>query len=163
MTIVSRCAPHAAEIAEIVAAAFRERHGSGEAEAALVEALRADGDVVAELAALRDGEVVGHVLFSRAVPGSIAALAPAAVRTDLQGQGIGGALIRAGLAACAAQGIEAVVVLGDPAYYGRFGFAPARVSSPYAGPHFQALELVPGALDGVAAVHYPPAFQSLGG
>src|ERR1700742_3861521 len=66
LTIVSQCAPHAAEIAEIVRAAFRERYGSGDGEAALIEALRADGDVVLELAALRGGAVAGAILFSRA-------------------------------------------------------------------------------------------------
>ncbi len=162
VTTVTDCAAHAAEIAEITQAAFRKRYGSGDGEAALVAALRRDGDVVAELAALEAGHVVGHAMFSAAlaVPPlcRIAALAPVAVHIDRQRQGIGESLIRAGLAACAAKGIEAVVVLGDPDYYGRFGFKPTLLGSPYAGPHFQALELRPGALAGVDAVAHARAF-----
>jgi len=162
VTIATDCAAHAAEIAEIVHAAFEKRYGSGAGETALIAALRRDGEVVVELAALEEGRVVGHAMFSRAGPAPpgcrIAALAPVAVRIDRQGQGIGGALIRAGIEACAAQGIEAVVVLGDPEYYGRFGFAPTRLGSPYAGPHFQALELKGGTLAGVAAVAHARAF-----
>lgn len=163
---MSQCAPYTAEIAEIVRAAFLEAYGSGDGEVALIGALRADGEVVVELAALRDAKVSGYILFSRATaePSAcrIAALAPVAVRIDMQGQGIGDSLIRAGLAACEDQGIGAVILLGEPAYYRRFGFGPAHLGSPYAGPHFQALELRPGALAGVEAVHYPRAFQSLG-
>lgn len=162
VTIVMNCGAHAAGIADITRAAFEARYGSGDGEVALIDALRRDSDVAAEFVALEDGGVVGHVMFSRAVavpPGCrIAALAPVAVRIDRQGQGIGEALIRAGLEACAASGTEAVVVLGDPGYYGRFGFAPTRLGSPYAGPHFQALELAPGALAGVAAVAHARAF-----
>jgi len=162
VTIVTDCAGRAAEIAEITRAAFLKRYGSGDGEAALIEVLRRDGDVVAELAALEEGRVVGHAMFSRAEAAPplcrIAALAPVAVRSDRQGQGMGESLIRAGLEACKAGGIEAVVVLGDPEYYGRFGFAPTPLRSPYAGPHFQALELRRGALAGVDAVAHARAF-----
>lgn len=161
VTIVTDCAGRAAEIAEITRAAFLKRYGSGDGEPALIEALRRDGDVVVELAALEDGAVVGHAMFSRAEATPrcrIAALAPVCARIDRQGQGIGESLIRAGLEACAANGIEAVVVLGDPEYYARFGFVPTPLRSPYSGPHFQALELRPGALAGVDAVAHARAF-----
>lgn len=52
-------------------------------------------------------------------------LAPLAVAPEAQGRGIGSALVRAGLKVCAEGGVDGVVVLGDPAYYGRFGFKPA--------------------------------------
>lgn len=154
------CGAYSAEIADVTRAAFTQRYGSGDGEAALIEALRRDGDVAVELVALEDSVAVGHAMFSRAEAAGcrIAALAPVAVRIDRQGRGIGAALIRAGLAACAVQGIEAVVVLGDPEYYRRFGFAPTALDSPYAGPHFQALELKPGALTGVDAVAHARAF-----
>jgi putative acetyltransferase len=160
---VADCAARSAEIAEITRGAFLKRFGSGDGEVALIAALRRDGDVVIELAALEAGAVVGHAMFSaaRATPPvcRIAALAPVCARVDRQGQGIGESLIRAGLDTCAAKGIAAVVVLGDPAYYGRFGFGPTPLGSPYAGPHFQALELKPGALSGVRAVAYAHAFD----
>lgn len=168
-TIVTDCRPYAGQIAQITRAAFARRYGTGDSEAAIVASLRTDGDVAVELAALEGAAAVGHAMFSRASaepgPCRLVALGPVRARIDRQGQGIGGALIRAGLAACAERGFEAVIVLGDPGYYGRFGFGVAlarRLACAFAGPHFQALELRPGALDGVASVAYARAFQSPG-
>lgn len=137
-------------------------------EADLVDALRADGDAAISLVAERNGAVVGHILFSPLpVVGdqgalNAAALAPVAVDPACQNQGIGGVLIRAGLAACAEAGFEAVVVLGHPDYYPRFGFsakAALGLSGPFSGPSFMALDL--RARDGAAlagAIRYPRAF-----
>jgi putative acetyltransferase len=94
----------------------------------------------------------------------IAALGPVCARIDRQKSGIGSALIRAGLNLCRAQGIGTVIVLGDLDYYSRFGFRAALVegvANAYAGPHLQALELVPGALVGVRAIVYAPAFSAV--
>jgi putative acetyltransferase len=71
----------------------------------------------------------------------------------LQGRGIGTALVRSGLRRLADEGCSAATLLGDPSYYGRFGFSPelaARIEAPHRarGLGFQALELIPGALDG---------------
>jgi putative acetyltransferase len=169
-TLTQDCTGHAPEIAKVVRTAFAQRYGSGDGEVGLIEALRADGDVLVEMAALEKGEIVGHVLFSRmtADPPAcrIAALAPVAVRTDRQNQGIGDALIRAGLAACQEKEIDAVIVLGDPSYYRRFGFDPAlatHLASPYAGPHLQALEFRAGALRDVRTVVHAPAFARMDG
>jgi putative acetyltransferase len=137
-------------------------------EAELVDRLRADGLVLASLVACDGGEVVGHILFS-ALPIETAgrrlrgaALAPMAVRPDRQRQGLGSALVRRGLEACRALGVEAVVVLGHPAFYPRFGFSAEtarHLEAPFSGPAFMALELKPGVLDGVSgAVTSPPAF-----
>lgn len=169
-TLTQDCTGHAAEIANVVRTAFAQRYGSGDGEVPLIEALRADGDVIVELAAREKDEIVGHVLFSRmtADPPAcrIGALAPVAVRIDRQNQGIGDALIRAGLAACREKGIDAVIVLGDPPYYRRFGFDPAlaaHLASPYAGPHLQALEFRAGALSDVRTVAHAPAFARMDG
>ena len=152
-------ADHAA-IRTVVAAAFGRP-----AEADIVEAVRAEGAALVELVADKHGEIVGHVLFSRmrADPHLfVAALGPLAVRPDAQGQGHGQALTWAGLEALRALGAQAVVVLGHPAYYPRFGFSPdaARaLASPYSGlPAFMALELRPGALSAPLKVAYPAAF-----
>jgi putative acetyltransferase len=88
------------------------------------------------------------------------------VLPPFQRRGIGSRLIRAGLAACAQAGWEAVVVLGDPAYYSRFGFASARargLANEYTtGDEFMALELRPGALARIrGVVKYTPEFQGL--
>jgi putative acetyltransferase len=130
--------------------------------------LRAGSNVIAELVVLEQGAVIGHAMFSRmhAEPARcrVAALAPVCARIDRQNSGIGSALIRAGLEACREQGIDAVVVLGDPNYYGRFGFSEAKAENmacAFAGPHLQAFELVPGALAGVKALSYAPAFSAV--
>lgn len=167
-TIVTNAADHAGEIAAITREAFARKYGSGDTEVAIIDRLRADGDVVVELAALEDGAVIGHAMFSRAAvaPSTIkvAALGPVCARIDRQKSGIGSALIREGLARCQALGFDAVVLLGDPDYYKRFGFTrrAARVfESEYAGPHFQACELKDGALaGGVWRFTYPAAFAS---
>ncbi|HWA30514.1 MAG TPA: hypothetical protein VG867_05430, partial [Rhizomicrobium sp.] len=64
LPIVDDCMPYSGDIAEIVRAAFAQKYGSGDGEVALIAALRADGDVVVELAALDGDDVVGHVMFS---------------------------------------------------------------------------------------------------
>jgi putative acetyltransferase len=168
LTILRDCRSHAGEIAAVTRAAFQAHYGSGEGEVAIITSLRADGEVIVELAAIESGEVVGHAMFSRlaAEPHSVraAALGPVCARIDRQRCGIGEALIRAGLADCAQSGVEAVFVLGDPLYYGRFGFSVAKaagIACAYSGPHFQALELRPGALVRVKSVVYAPAFAAV--
>ena len=139
-------------------------------EADLVERLRGDGEFVAALSAVCDGRVVGHIAFSRlpiTAPGreiTGAALAPLAVLPRLQRQGVGSALVRAGLRRCAELGIEAVVVLGHPTYYPRFGFSAAlaqQLQAPFSGPAFMAQALVADALAGLregGTVCYAAAF-----
>ncbi len=100
-------------------------------EGDLVERLRERCRELLELVAVRDGKVVGHILFSpatvscqeRTVKG--AALGPMAVLPAYQGQGIGSALVRRGVAMLREQGCPFVVVLGYPEFYGRLGFGPA--------------------------------------
>ena len=164
LQIRSETAADEAAIRRVIADAF-----GGTDEADLVEALRRDGDVIVAAVAERAGAIVGHVLFSRmsieGAPGrrvAAVALAPLAVAPASQRLGIGGALTRHGLARLQAQGERIVIVVGHPAYYPRFGFSPAlarSLDSPFDGDAFMALELVPGALDGVSGrVVYPRAF-----
>lgn len=149
-------------ISGLIRAAF----GGQDDEAILVRQLRTEGAMLVELAAVADGVPVGHIAFSRLATQpkflALVALAPLSVTPARQGRGIGSALARAGLEACRTQGIAAVAVLGDPAYYGRFGFtleAARMLDSAYSGPHFQALALTPGALSGGPwTVRYPAAF-----
>lgn len=153
----------AAAVRSVVRAAFGQ-----DDEANLVEALRAGGFVRAAFVAECDGEVVGHVMFTRlpveTADGTVEtlALAPMAVAPDRHRQGIGSDLIRAALAACRERGHRVVVVLGHADYYPRFGFSAAlaeRLRSPFPRPSFMAIELVPGALDGVEGkVRYAPPF-----
>jgi putative acetyltransferase len=140
----------------------------GEDEARLVDALRDGGYVRASLVAEVDGQVVGHVLFSELPIGTeegtveALSLAPLAVAPSHQERGIGSALVEEGLRACRDAGYRIVIVLGHPEFYPRFGFSAKMAEtlrSPFSGPAFMALELVPGALDGVEGeVRYPPPF-----
>lgn len=97
--------------------------------------LATPGDVLSLITS--DGaDVTGHGLFTDCgIVGAVAKVAllgPLAVAPARQGQGIGGALIRDGFRRLKARGVQRVLVLGDPGYYGRFGFtAEAKVTPPY--------------------------------
>lgn len=141
-------------------------------EADLVDALREQAHPVISLVAERDGTILGHILFSPVTldsrPGlPVMGLAPMAVTPEYQESGIGSALVRAGLEECRQKGFSAVVVLGHPEYYPRFGFVPAvryGIRSEYDVPDevFMALELVPGALrDAAGTIRYHAAFGSV--
>ena len=142
----------------------------GDAEGQLIDRLRAEGLMIASLVAEVDGRVVGHILFSEVVIETdgaklrAAALAPMAVRPEWQRRGIGSALVRRGLEICGERGHATVLVVGHPDYYPRFGFSAElarRLSSPFSGDAFMALELRPGALEGVTGtVQYPEAFNA---
>jgi len=154
----------------LIAAAFPT-----DAEARLVAALRSAGRLAVSLVAEVDGPIVGHVAFSpvdvpasRTGEGPVAeGLAPLSVAAAFRRRGIGAALVAAGLDACRAAGAGFVVVLGDPRYYGRFGFGPARavgLADEYAGGDaFQVLELRPGSVPPAGGtVRYAPEFSIFG-
>jgi putative acetyltransferase len=118
--------------------------GSDE-EADIVEAVRDEPGSFA-LVADEDGAVVGHVQFSRAWIGETAVLAlgPVGVLPERQGQGIGSELIRAGLNEARSRGEAAVILLGDPAFYPRFGFEPGSafgLANPFAGVRRDGFEI----------------------
>ncbi len=143
-----------------------EEHAFGQqAEAGLVDALVGDGDTVLELVAVDDGQVVGHVLFSRlyveknARKFAAVALAPLAVEPTFHGTGIGGALVREAHRRLKEAGEKLSVVLGDPAYYGRFGYSHGRAAgfeSEYQGDALQALAW--GEAPESGKLVYAPAF-----
>ena len=149
-------------------------------EANLVELIRKAAAATVSLVAVRChpsdntevGPVLGHILFSPVTidgdpPIAAVGLAPMAVEPTHQRQGVGTALVTAGLDRCRSLNIEAVVVLGHPEYYPRFGFQPAGrfgLSCEYDVPPevFMALELRTGALDAAKGVaRYHEAFSRL--
>jgi putative acetyltransferase len=138
-------------------------------EAELVDNLQAEGDAVLSLVACSGGAVSGHVLFSRlrmleARGVRATALGPLGVVPEQHGRGIGTALVRDGLARLRADGEDLVIVLGDPKYYGRFGFTAkaARVfQTPYDGPNLQALALSDAGHLAQGVLRYAPAFSML--
>lgn len=99
----------------------------GDDEGRLVDALRARGAVLLSLVAVVDQAVVGHILFSPATIGTLdgAGLAPMAVLPAHQRQGIGSQLVRRGLESMRGRGCPAVVLVGHPEFYPRFGFESA--------------------------------------
>jgi putative acetyltransferase len=152
-------APDYAAIARLVTAAFGRTD-----EAVIVDQVRAAGEAFVELVAEIDSKIVGHVLFSRMrcqPPIPAVGLGPLAVAPAFQGRGIGSELTRRGLDASRELGALVCVVLGAPAFYGRFGFVSAgkAIRSPYAQlPAFQALDFDGVALGRLVSIAYPAAF-----
>lgn len=154
----------AAAIHALTNAAFLEAPHADGNEADLVDALRDAGALALSLVAEERGELLGHVALSPVdVAGADAAadwfgLGPISVRPARQRSGVGSALMRAALAELRARGAAGCVLLGDPAYYRRFGFAPAApLVLPGVPPeYFQALAFGGGVPAGV--VHYHAAF-----
>ncbi|WP_225768911.1 GNAT family N-acetyltransferase [Inquilinus sp. Marseille-Q2685] len=148
-----------ATVRQLVEDAFRGRPYADGSEPAIVEALRAAGALSVALVAEEDGEILGQVAFSPvAINGSIRdwyGLGPVAVRPDRQGQGIGQALIRAGLDRIRALGAQGCVLAGAPGYYGRFGFAAdPRLQSPgIPAQYFLALPFGGEVPDGTVTFH----------
>lgn len=126
--------------------------GSQPAEVALVRALRASPSWVPALSLVADGGdgIVGHVCLTRGLLRGTGAdtgalgLGPLGVLPAAQGHGVGSALMHAALGAAEALGETVVVLLGNPAYYRRFGFGPASDAGivpdvgEWGGPPFQA-------------------------
>jgi putative acetyltransferase len=136
-----------------------------DAEAVLVDRLRADGDLALSLVARLESDVVGHIAFSpMKAPIRALALAPLAVAERVRGQGIGAMLIRTGLQYAAEAGWQCVFVLGDPAYYASFGFsveAAASFDCVYAGPHLMMCILGENRMPSGGILTYAPAFSAL--
>ncbi|MGI6850625.1 GNAT family N-acetyltransferase [Mesorhizobium sp. 1B3] len=137
-------------------------------EADLVEELVAAGDVVLELVAERHGEIVGHVLFSRlrvekdgaALTG--VALAPLAVLPEEQGTGVGRALVEEAHRRLQAAGETLSVVLGEPSYYGRFGYEHQRAKDFESDYQCDALQAVAwGDAPLLGKLVYPAPFSGL--
>ncbi|MDH3639411.1 MAG: N-acetyltransferase [Gammaproteobacteria bacterium] len=142
------------------------------AEANLVDTLRKQTQPVVSLVAEESGAIAGHIMFSPVLLGDdptfkIMGLAPMAVSPESQHKGIGSALICAGLERCKRLGVGAVVVLGHPEYYPRFGFLPSTrfgIGCEYDVPEevFMILELQPGYLRGRSGmIKYHVAFSNL--
>lgn len=162
MKIRSERSDDAEAIRNLTTAAFRNAPYSSQTEAAIVDALREAGALTLSLVAVENGEIIGHVAFSPVTIDGEArewfGLGPVSVRPDQQRKGIGVKLIRLGLDQLKQMGAEGCVVLGDPAYYGRFGFmSDPDLRYPDVPPeYFQRLAFTSGAPKGEVA--YQPGF-----
>ncbi|MCT2557686.1 N-acetyltransferase [Tsuneonella sp. YG55] len=152
----------AAAIRAVTADAFAGVPYSDGSESGIIDALRAAGDLSLSLVAETDGTVAGHVAFSPVVieggEDGWFGLGPVSVRPDLQRLGIGSRLIGTGIAELRLRAARGVVLVGDPAYYARFGFErDIRLVYPRPGGEFlQRLVLAGSGTGGV--VRYARAF-----
>jgi putative acetyltransferase len=162
--------PFSPEDAEAVREVHLRAFDGRSEEPRIVELLHAGDKAPVSLVAVLDGSVVAHVLFSPVDLGeggssiNMVALAPVAVLPEHQNQGIGSNLIRAGLEVCREADYDAVVLLGEPSYYSRFGFERASdygLGNEYGvDEHFMVAPLKSGALDGASGtVRYEPDFR----
>lgn len=151
-------------IDDLVAEAFRAAPHTSGTEQFIVRELRRAGALTVSLVAVLGEDVVGHVAVSpvTASDGSSgwAGLGPVSVLPRLQGRGIGLRLVREALQLLEQQGAASCVVLGEPAYYGRFGFRvdPLLVLEGVPPAYFQSLRFRGPAAQG--EVHYHPAFSA---
>jgi putative acetyltransferase len=145
-------------------AAFLHAPHTSHTEHYIVDALRAAGELAVSLVAVDGNELVGHIALSPVAlsDGSTGwfGLGPISVAPARQGQGIGSLLVERALDTLREKNAAGCVLLGDPLYYRRFGFAPepALVLSGVPAEYFQALVLrgtVP-----MATVHYSDAFEA---
>ncbi len=160
-----------APLHDFVRTAFATAERADGDEQNFVDRLRASADYVPELALVMEndedsedaGKIVGHVMLTKAsveaedgTPWGILILAPLSVALEERGRGHGSALARESLRRAAEMGFEAVAVVGEPAYYTRFGFQDAAAFHiTYPGvpaPYLMITELKPGALRGRAGV-----------
>ena len=137
------------------------------AETGILDHLRADGHVLDTLTFVAElhGEVVGHVVCSRASMGEgrSVALGPIAVLPEVQGEGIGSALVAAVIVTADQRHEPSIVLLGDPSWYAHFGFEPAVAHGigspgPWSDEHFQVKRLNAWRADLAGPFAYPPAF-----
>ncbi len=151
-------------VAALVEAAFGRKD-----EAELVKCLWAEHAAQFERLAEIGGQVVGYCAFSPIscqppLDGLLVGLGPLAVAPTHQRQGIGADLVKAGLKICQEHNARLIAVLGDPDYYGRFGFEPASKRKMSwagfdAGEAFRIIDRGDIDADEVRTIHYHPAFD----
>jgi putative acetyltransferase len=128
----------------------------------LIKDLRAEKALELELVAVEAGHVIGHAAFPRlARPRGWFGLAPLTVRADRREMGVGSTLVRVGIDRLRQAKAPALLVLGDPGYYERFGFslrAAAGLRSAYPKNNLMMLPFAPGLAGQPFDVDYPPVF-----
>lgn len=149
-------------IDQVTRAAFEHHPISQQTEHFIIRALRAANAMSLSLVAESDGRVVGHIAFSPATisdgTNSWYGIGPLSVEPEFQKQGIGSALMRAGLELIQEMGAKGCLLVGDPNYYRRFGFrnVPVLVHEGIPLEVFLALPMTGTVPEGVVELH--PAF-----
>lgn len=146
-------------IRSVTEAAFAGKAYSDQSEGRIVDALREARALKLSLVAEERGEIVGHIAFSPVTIGGEECgwfgLGPVSVRPDRQQHGIGSALVNEGLRRMRGCGAGGVILVGDPAYYSRFGFKPdSRIHVDWVEPkYFQILTFREPVPEGEAEFH----------
>lgn len=153
-----------AAIVEVIRSAFATGGADGSDEVDIAERTWASGVPLIDLVAVDpDGSVIGHVLAATARVGDVGTamgVAPVSVMPNVQGIGVGSALMTTLVERARAGGVCALALLGNPTYYGRFGFVPSGPLGVHYepvgrdSPYFQVLELTPGSLAGAGRFTY---------
>lgn len=153
----------AAAIEAVTVAAFRDAPHTSHTEQYVVNALRRAGQLTVSLVAERDGAIVGHVALSPVTiadgtaddTGGWFGLGPVSVLPAEQGRGLGSRLVREALRLLRERGGAGCVLVGEPAYYGRFGFRaePGLVLPGIPPEYFQALSFGATLPRGTVAFH----------
>jgi len=162
--------PFTASDADAVFEVHRRAFDGRTEESRIVQRLHDADKAVVSLVAVANDRIVGHVLFSPTTVDDhgenveLVGLAPVGVIPENRNEGVGSLLIQRGLEKCREAGADAVVVLGDPGYYSRFGFERASeygLGNEYGvDEEFMVKPLHEGALDDVdGTVAYQPEFQ----
>jgi putative acetyltransferase len=155
-----------AAIADVTRQAFESHPYSHQTEHFIIDALRRAGALSVSLVAVRAGEVVGHIAFSPVVieNGSSGwyGLGPVSVLPALQRKGIGRALVEHGLAELGQLGATGCVLVGDPVFYARFGFANTAALMLDGVPQEFFLALPLGASSARGKVKFHAAFDARG-
>ncbi|MCD0505779.1 GNAT family N-acetyltransferase [Bordetella petrii] len=156
-------------IFSVTQAAFQGQPHSEHNEGRIIDALRQAGALALSLVAVEHGQVVGHVAFSpvcihrgQEVMVGWHGLGPVAVGPPAQGRGIGSMLVAEGLARLRGRGAAGCVVLGQPHFYGRFGFrADPALLLPDVPPEYFMAQAWRGRAQGTVQYHKvfdaPPA------
>lgn len=165
MTIRTERPEEFAALYDFIKTAFSTAQVADGDEQEFTDRLRAGGGYIPQLGQVAQigDRIAGHILFTRfgvkAGDGSTTELllvAPLSVALEFRSQGVGSALMREGLRRAAELGFKAALLVGDPAYYGRFGFRQStelgiRNADGIPDRYVQAIELTPGALQGTDA------------
>ncbi|MDR3435104.1 N-acetyltransferase [Telmatospirillum sp.] len=151
-------------IREVIAEAFKSMPYSRQTEVAIYDGLRTAGAMTVALVAEEEGAVVGHIVLSPVTIGGTfgdwLGAGPLAVRPDRQGRGIGCALVATALERARRFGAPGCVLVGDPAFYGRFGFA-ARAGLVHEGvPDQFVMGVSLGAPVPEGRIRFHPAFDA---
>lgn len=150
------------QIYDLVKVAFQTAKVSDGREQEFVNQLRSGGNYIAELAlvAEEDGQLIGHIMLTKTaimegdVKHETLLLAPVSVALAHRGKGVGSSLIKESFRLAREMGYKSVFLVGDPAYYTRFGFRKTvdfgiKNSNGIPDEYVMVCELVQGALEGI--------------